>query len=59
GYDGVVPEASWFPVIVEVKNDGPPFTALFELSPGNYNQSQTRTMMVELPTGVWRPAGGR
>jgi hypothetical protein len=52
GYDGVVPEASWFPVIVEVKNDGPPFTALFELSPGNYNQSQTRTMAVELPTGT-------
>jgi len=52
GYDGVVPEASWFPVIVEVKNDGPTFTGLFELSPGNYNQSQTRTMMVELPTGT-------
>ncbi len=52
GYDGVVPEASWFPVIVEVKNDGPPFTGLFELSPGNYNQSQTRTAVVELPTGT-------
>ncbi len=52
GYDGVVPEASWFPVICEVKNDGPSFTALFELSPGVYNQSQNRTMVVELPTGT-------
>ncbi|MBI3849339.1 MAG: hypothetical protein HY298_03455 [Verrucomicrobia bacterium] len=52
GYDGVVPEASWFPVICEVKNDGPPFTATFELSSGAYNQSQTRTMVVELPTGT-------
>jgi hypothetical protein len=52
GYDGVVPEASWFPVICEVQNDGPSFNALFELIAGQYNQGQTRRMAVELPTGT-------
>ncbi|HWX18645.1 MAG TPA: hypothetical protein VN578_01945 [Candidatus Binatia bacterium] len=52
GYDGVVPEASWFPVVCEVKNDGPAFMATVEVDGGTYNQSQTRQMVVELPTGT-------
>jgi hypothetical protein len=54
GYDGVVPEASWFPVVCEIKNDGPPFKAMVEVAPGSagYNQGQTRRMPVELPTGT-------
>jgi hypothetical protein len=52
GYDGVVPQASWFPIVCEVKNDGPTFTATVEVEGGNYNQSQTRHMVVELPTGT-------
>jgi hypothetical protein len=52
GYDGIVPQASWFPVTFEVQNDGPSFVALVELSPGQFNSSQTRTMVVELPTGT-------
>src|SRR5262245_18441534 len=52
GYDGILPEASWFPVVCEVFNDGPSFNAIFELSPGQYSQGQSRAMMVELPTGT-------
>jgi hypothetical protein len=54
GYDGVVPDASWFPIICEVKNDGPPFTGVIEVSPSRNGMSdnQTRSMMVELPTGT-------
>src|SRR5215471_6564601 len=50
GYDGIVPEASWFPLVCEVKNDGPTFTGTVELT--SDNQSQTRRMTVELPTGT-------
>lgn len=50
GYDGLVPEASWFPVVCEIKNDGASFTGTVELTTGN--QSQTRRLKVELPTGT-------
>ena len=52
GYDNIVPEASWFPVVCEIKNDGPSFTSTVELSPGNYNEGQTTRLTVELPTGT-------
>ncbi len=52
GYDGVVPEASWFPIVCEVKNDGPSFTGVIEVSSGHFNDSQTRRVVVELPTGT-------
>jgi hypothetical protein len=52
GYDSVVPEASWFPVICEVQNDGPPFTATIEITSGNFNRGLTRRTVVELPTGT-------
>ena len=54
GYDGILPEASWFPVSFEVQNDGPSFTGVVEISPGQFNQSQTRLMTVELPTGTMK-----
>src|SRR6185503_7826941 len=52
GYDGIVPQASWFPVVFEVANDGPSFTGIVEISPGQFGQNQTRYMVVELPTGT-------
>ncbi len=52
GYDGIVPQGSWFPIAFEVQNDGPPFVAVVEVSPGQFNSTQTRTMVVELPTGT-------
>src|SRR6266480_3078351 len=30
GYDGILPEASWFPLAFEVQNDGPPFVGVVE-----------------------------
>jgi hypothetical protein len=52
GFDGIVPEASWFPVLCEIKNDGPTFNAIVEVECGSYNQGQTRRLAVELPTGT-------
>src|SRR2546423_15548220 len=34
GHDDIVPEASWVPVICEIKNDGPALTATNELEGG-------------------------
>lgn len=50
GYDGILPEASWFPVSFEIQNDGPSFNGVIEISPGQFNGSQTRLITVELPT---------
>ncbi len=52
GYDGIVPEASWFPVVCEIKNDGPTFNGIVELSGGYYTQGQSIRTAVELPTGT-------
>jgi len=52
GYDGIVPEASWFPVVCEIKNDGPTFNGIVELSGGFYTQGQVVRTAVELPTGT-------
>src|SRR5215216_5188613 len=52
GYDGIVREASWFPVMCEIKNDGPPIKGVIEIAPGNYNKGQTYQLAVELPTGT-------
>ena len=51
GYDGIVPEASWFPIVCEVKNDGPSFTGTVEVKRGD-NEDQTLAMTIELPTGT-------
>ena len=50
GYEGMVPEASWFPVVCEIKNDGPPFKGRIEISEGRFDQGQVRYAEVELPT---------
>ena len=52
GYDGIVPQGSWFPVVFDVANDGPSFVGRVEISPGQFNENQTRYMAVELPTGT-------
>ena len=52
GYDGVVREASWFPVVCEIKNDGPPFVGVVEVSAAQFGKGQTQRMPVELPTGT-------
>src|SRR5271163_4621911 len=51
GFDGMVPEASWFPLVCELKNDGPPFGGIIEITaPGGDGQSLK--VPVELPTGT-------
>jgi hypothetical protein len=52
GYDGIVPEASWFPFVFEVANDGPGFNAVIEVVPSQFDSSQSRSIAVELPTGT-------
>ncbi|MBE0540081.1 MAG: hypothetical protein IH623_01660 [Verrucomicrobia bacterium] len=52
GYDGTVREASWFPVVCEIRNDGAPFAGVIELSPGDYSRGQIQQLPVELPTGT-------
>ena len=52
GFDGVVREASWFPVVCEVFNDGPPFKAVVELSAGRAQASAERRIVIELPTNT-------
>ncbi len=52
GYDGTVREASWFPITCELQNNGPAFTGLIEISPGNFGKGQTQRFPIELPTGT-------
>src|SRR5512140_537907 len=52
GYDGIVPQACWFPVVCEIKNDGPPFVGTVEIDGGKFNQEQVRRAVIELPTGT-------
>ncbi len=52
GYDGAVHEAGWFPVAVEVFNDGPAFNAVFELSSGQLGAGNVRQVAIELPTNT-------
>jgi hypothetical protein len=52
GGGGIVPEASWFPIVCEIKNDGPPFEGTIEVSAGFYDQNLVRQFRVELPTGT-------
>ncbi|HOX59612.1 MAG TPA: hypothetical protein P5205_21285 [Candidatus Paceibacterota bacterium] len=52
GYDGIVPQASWFPVVCEVKNDGPTFMGTVEVEAEYVNRGQGRRAVVELPTGT-------
>ena len=52
GYDAIVPEACWFPVICEIKNDGPAFNATVEVSAGSFGEGPTRRLPIELPAGT-------
>ena len=52
GYGDVVSDASWFPAVFEIKNDGPAFQGVIEISNMQMGQGQTRRVPVELPTGT-------
>jgi hypothetical protein len=52
GYDGVVPNGTWIPVVCEIKNDGPSFNGVVEVDSDAGSSGQKRRMAVELPTGT-------
>ncbi len=52
GYDGFVPDACWFPLMIEVKNDGPTFSGHIEVESAAIKRTQSRKVTVELPTGT-------
>ncbi|MGZ8920586.1 MAG: hypothetical protein ACXW3L_06360 [Limisphaerales bacterium] len=52
GYEGNIHEASWFPIVCEIFNDGPSFNAVIEVSGGQYGSEQVREVPVELPTNT-------
>ena len=51
GFDGAVREASWFPVVCEIRNDGPAISGFVEVSGGG-SKGQSQVVPVELPTGT-------
>ncbi len=66
GYDGVTREASWFPVAIEVLNDGASFNGVIELSSSQFGGEPERRIPIELPTNTRKrlvvpmfAAGGR
>lgn len=52
GYDGFLGEANWFPVVCEIKNDGPSFNGIVEVDHSRVSQGQKYQLLVELPTGT-------
>src|SRR5688572_12515884 len=52
GYEGKIHEASWFPIVCEVYNDGPSFNAVIEVWGGQFGKDQVREIPVELPTNA-------
>jgi hypothetical protein len=52
GYDGITREASWFPVAIEVHNDGPSFNGVIELSSSQFGGEPDRRIPIELPTNT-------
>jgi hypothetical protein len=52
GYDGVTRDASWFPVAIEVHNDGPSFNGTIELSSSQFGGEPDRRIPIELPTNT-------
>src|SRR4051794_30976511 len=50
--DGAVAEASFFPVTVEVQNNGPGFNGSVEIVGGQFGNGQRRVVPLELPSGT-------
>ncbi|MBI1840461.1 MAG: hypothetical protein HYR88_06360 [Verrucomicrobia bacterium] len=52
GFDGHVPQGAWFPVTIEVQNDGPSFMGTIEIVERGFQGGLRRSMTLELPTGT-------
>lgn len=51
GFDGYVHAGGWFPVAIEVNNDGPTFDGTFEISGGQFG-NQVQRFKEQLPNGT-------
>lgn len=52
GYEGITREACWVPVVFEIKNDGPSFKGVIELTSDAYRRGPMTRLPIELPTGT-------
>jgi hypothetical protein len=52
GYDGIMPERGWFPIVCELDNDGASFTGVVEVNSDQLGTGQTRRLVVDLPTNT-------
>jgi hypothetical protein len=50
--DGVVAEGSYFPVTIEVQNNGPGFNGVVEIVGGQFGNGMRRVVPLELPSGT-------
>lgn len=51
GYDSIIRSAAWFPVGIEVLNEGPSFDGVIEIASSQFG-GQSQRYAVELPTGT-------
>jgi len=52
GYGGFSPQGDWYPVTCELRNDGPSFTGIIEISDDRMAQAPTRRLKIELPSNT-------
>jgi hypothetical protein len=52
GYDQILPEHGWFPIVCELHNDGPSFNAVIEVTSGDWGGGQIRRLPIDLPTNT-------
>lgn len=52
GYDQILPEHGWFPIVCELHNDGPSFNAVIEVTSGDFAGGQIRRLPIDLPTNT-------
>jgi len=52
GYDQILPERSWFPIMCEIYNNGPAFNAVIEVTAQDFGEGQTRRFALDLPTNT-------
>lgn len=51
GFDGIVRETGWFPMRCEIRNNGPAFSGVVEITQPLVGRGDVRRVAVELPTG--------
>ena len=52
GHNGIVREATWFPLQCELRNDGPPISGFIEVATMGLARGSVQRLAMELPTGT-------